>query len=1064
MLSRFKIVNIWLNLGFSKLGRTIGKHPLPFLLAPLIISCVLSTGMLWVEYSSDPDHLLTPINGEGRKEKAIAETFFPTNFSDFDAPRSTKFGLYGYVMVTAKNGNSILQPQIWSEVRRLQNIIVNITVEHEGVEYKYEELCAKWGGECYTNSLLSFADTFAVLSKGVFRDSVENYYRNYSDKFGFEVANNITKLSLETSKDIIDGVEKIKLLTNQTLEDIKINLDIISNAVDGFSDLTNDLLVKYKTHLEPSFEGINLPAYFGGITLKNKSIETFDICEIISFMKNDKNSSNAIPCTHPLEIYSAITDFYQHSENDVFSSKLILDKVNREIKQTLQQLNLRQSAQTFIGLLTNVSLSLEDFAAQVQELVGESNTIDINKMLEAEAVLIGGLLDSDMYPLAGEKWENKFLDIIDKVAPSFTTIDVAPLVSNSLKYEMVESVNEIKPILAANVVVMIVFCMAICFTKDITTSKPWVGFAGVISTLLATSASFGFLVYAGAEFTNFNYGAVFILIGIGLDDTFVLLNSWHRTDRKASVEDRLAETLSEAGVSIFITSITNILSFYTAIIAPYPYVKIFCLYTGTSLLLVFLFHLTFFCSCLAYSGMCEEQGRSGLTFMVVEERSRYQECLCLKMGKYRVNSSQAEKRKAAREREDFLAKIVGKVLRSGTARITVMFLYMGYICVSIYGICNVVVYFDKTKLINHDSSMTAFVEIEDRLFRDKAFSISVIVSGNVNYTDPKTVGKIDSLLERLEESTYINQHLSRSWLNDFQTVNEARAFILNSTNTHIATEQEFTEGVFNFYKNSSSPFRLDVAYNDDRSGIIASRFLIQGQNIHSTIEEENMVLEIRGICEEFTDENFKANVFNSYFPYTDQYLTMFGQSVQSILSTGIVVIAVSIVLLPDPVSGISAILSIVSTLTGCLGFMSIWGIVLDGITLINLIMCIGFSVDFSAHFCYHYIDKKNKSESDDEIVERTLLSVWKPVLQGALSTLLGVVGMLYAPATSFVIFFKMMFIVITLGVVHSLILVPLLFRFILDLLDCIHHNCDKVKMMSENDDNTISDLYAVTHM
>ena len=338
--------------------------------------------------------------------------------------------------------------------------------------------------------------------------------------------------------------------------------------------------------------------------------------------------------------------------------------------------------------------------------------------------------------------------------------------------------------------------------------------------------------------------------------------------------------------------------------------------------------------------------------------------------------------------------------------------------------------------------MTKFVEIEDRLFKDRAFSINVIVSGNVNYTDPKTVEKIDYLLERLGDSTYINQHLSRSWLNDFQ---EARAFILNSTNTHIATEQEFTRGVFNFYKNSSSPFRLDVAYNDDRSRIIASRFLIQGQNIHSTIEEKNMVLEIRGICEEFSDENFKVNVFNSYFPYTDQYLTMFGQSVQSILSTGIVVIAVSIVLLPDPVSSIIAILSIVSTLTGCLGFMSIWGIVLDGITLVNLIMSIGFSVDFSAHFCSHYIDRKNKSESDDEIVEQTLLTVWKPVLQGALSTLLGVVGMLYAPCTAYVVVFKMMFIVITLGVVHSLILVPFLFRFILDLLVCLPDNPDKEK-------------------
>jgi hypothetical protein len=53
-----------------------------------------------VEYSTDPDHLLTPINGEGRQERALAERFFPTNFTHFDAARSTKFGLYGYVMIT----------------------------------------------------------------------------------------------------------------------------------------------------------------------------------------------------------------------------------------------------------------------------------------------------------------------------------------------------------------------------------------------------------------------------------------------------------------------------------------------------------------------------------------------------------------------------------------------------------------------------------------------------------------------------------------------------------------------------------------------------------------------------------------------------------------------------------------------------------------------------------------------------------------------------------------------------------------------------------------------------
>ena len=40
------------------------------------------------------------------------------------------------------------------------------------------------------------------------------------------------------------------------------------------------------------------------------------------------------------------------------------------------------------------------------------------------------------------------------------------------------------------------------------------------------------------------------------------------------MEDRLGDTLSESGVSILITSITNIISFYTAVLAPYPYVQV----------------------------------------------------------------------------------------------------------------------------------------------------------------------------------------------------------------------------------------------------------------------------------------------------------------------------------------------------------------------------------------------------------------------------------------------------------------------------------------------------------
>ena len=89
---------------------------------------------------------------------------------------------------------------MWAEVKRLQDIIVGLRVEHGGREYGYQDICAKWNGQCYTNSLLSFADTFAVLSKGVFKDSVENYYRNYSEKLTSIQVDNGVKILIKTDQ------------------------------------------------------------------------------------------------------------------------------------------------------------------------------------------------------------------------------------------------------------------------------------------------------------------------------------------------------------------------------------------------------------------------------------------------------------------------------------------------------------------------------------------------------------------------------------------------------------------------------------------------------------------------------------------------------------------------------------------------------------------------------------------------------------------------------------------------------------------------------------------------
>lgn len=87
-------------------------------------------------------------------------------------------------------------------------------------------------------------------------------------------------------------------------------------------------------------------------------------------------------------------------------------------------------------------------------------------------------------------------------------------------------------------------------------------------------------------------------------------------------------------------------------------------------------------------------------------------------------------------------------------------------------------------------------------------------------------------------------------------------------------------------------------------------------------------------------------------------------------------------------------------------------------------MCIGFSIDFTAHICYVYMSSRCKLPKDR--VKEALYSLGLPILQGSSSTILGVVALLLAQSYIFLVFFKMVFLVIFFGAMHGLFLLPVM--------------------------------------
>uniref|UniRef100_A0A3Q1F637 Patched domain containing 3/pseudo n=1 Tax=Acanthochromis polyacanthus TaxID=80966 RepID=A0A3Q1F637_9TELE len=591
-------------------------------------------------------------------------------------------------------------------------------------------------------------------------------------------------------------------------------------------------------------------------------------------------------------------------------------------------------------------------------------------------------------------------------------IDVSYYTSKSKQEEIDSHTTDGFPLFLITYACAITFSVLSCLRMDNVRNKVWVAVFGVLSSGLAVLSSFGLLLYIGVPFVITVANAPFLILGIGLNNMFILVSDWQHTHVNDPVPERMAHAYKEAIMSITITALTDVLKFFIGVTSDFPSVQYFCLYTATSIIFCYIYTITFFGAFLALNGRREGSNRHWLTCRKIpsnrpDGRSTMYNICCVG-GDY-DKSTGAEKKHPA---NNFFKDYYGPFLIKPWVKGVVIFLYVAYLAVSIYGCFHIQQGIELYDLAADNSHVTRFMKKDREYFSDYGPSVMVIVTEAFPYWDKTKRHQLLTCMENVKTLDFVDKDVSTSWLDSYLSYGQENHLNLDDKDVFLKNLSPFFE-LLPFFKQ-------DVNLTGDV--IFASRVFIQTVDLYSAKMEVDMLEGLKSTVSKCSVASL--SVYNQEFIFYDQHSVVVKSTIKNVVVITAVMLAVSMLLIPNLLCSLGVACSIGSVTAGVTGFMALWDVGLDSISMIIFSVCIGFTVDFSAHVSYAFVSSK-KPNADEKAIE-ALSNLGYPILQGALSTILGVSVLATGHFNTFRTFFKIFFLVMLLGMIHGLVFIPVM--------------------------------------
>merc|ERR1712151_331702 len=592
---------------------------------------------------------------------------------------------------------------------------------------------------------------------------------------------------------------------------------------------------------------------------------------------------------------------------------------------------------------------------------------------------------------------------------------------------------------------------------------------------LSTGSGFGISSALGLFFGPVHSLLPFILLGIGVDDAFIIVNAFNR-ERKLSrqkennnhIMHRTSKALARAGASISVTSATDLVAFAISSLSRLPALASFCGYAAVSITFLWFYASTFFSATV-----------------VLDERrlrdNRY-ECFCCFTRRNKKSNDADDNDNNDNECEKtivdggdgfeenavsrYFRYYHGPAILSKIGKVIVLLFFSALLAFGIYGATQLSVEDTSREFIPSDSYLKNYLSSTDTYFPSEGINLYVVFEVDNEEEIYLSRNELSTLYKRFENLSttppYISEPISETsyknvitgYHNYLKQYGSNSYSIIDNNNNNITLDNDYwptnQEDFITTLKNYASfrgdgvQYAQDISYHPTTKKIQSIRIKLEYNRLVKTksngdiIDDSNSQIQAMDktreiVYEQWTKEAEETTSLPPAFTYSDKFLAIEGFKIirrELFQNVALAIMAVGIIVLITVASPATALL-ITMTVAFCiieiLGFMYALGIAIDSVSVINIVLAIGLSVDYSAHVghCFMVKGNSNNNNNDERVIE-SLADIGAAVLQGAISTFLAVAVLLFSKSYVFSILSKQFALTVGLGIIHGLLLLPVL--------------------------------------